>query len=39
MKHWSKHPLIYEINTRVWVDEIGRRAKRPPTLSAVPDEE
>ncbi len=32
-------PLIYEINTRVWLDTLSRRHKRPVTLAAVPPEE
>jgi hypothetical protein len=32
-------PLICEINTRVWLDELGRRQGRPITLDGVPPEE
>ena len=39
MRSWSKHPLIYEINTWVWLDEFSRKAKRPLTLASVPDEQ
>jgi hypothetical protein len=31
--------MSYEINTRVWLDELSRKAQRPSTLAAVPDEE
>jgi glycosidase len=32
-------PLVYEINTRVWLKELEYKYKRPVTLSTVPDEE
>jgi len=34
---WPKHPLIYEINTWVWLDELSRREQRTVTLESVPD--
>ena len=34
-----KEPLIYEINTWVWLDELSRRHKSPITLANVPAEE
>jgi hypothetical protein len=39
MRHWLKHPLIYEINTWVWLDELSRKAAHPLNLSSVSDEE
>ena len=39
MKPWQKHPLIYEINTWVWLHELSRKYSKPITLSAVPSEE
>jgi hypothetical protein len=39
MSPWPKHPLIYEINTWVWLDELSRKARRPLTLASVSDEE
>jgi len=33
------NPLIYEINTWVWLGELGSRTGRPLTLASVPDEE
>jgi len=36
MRPWPKHPLIYEINTWVWLDDLGRREGRPVTLATVP---
>ncbi|MCU0583674.1 MAG: alpha-amylase family glycosyl hydrolase [Syntrophales bacterium] len=34
-----KQPLIYEINTWVWLEELSRRHRRPVTLAGVPPEE
>ncbi|MBP1622920.1 MAG: alpha amylase, catalytic region [Acidobacteria bacterium] len=39
MKPWPKHPVIYEINTWVWIDELSRKYNRPITLAKVPPEE
>jgi len=39
MKTWPKHPIIYEINTWVWLDELSRKYRRPVTLAAVPEQE
>ncbi len=39
MKPWPKHPVIYEINTWVWLGELSRKYKRPVNLATVPDEE
>lgn len=39
MTTWPKHPLIYEINTWVWLGELSRTYRRPVTLATVPDEE
>lgn len=39
MNGWPKYPLIYEINTWVWLDELSRKGQRPLTLTAVPDAE
>lgn len=35
---WPKRPVIYEINTWVWLHELGRRLGRPVTLGSVPGE-
>lgn len=35
----TKHPLIYEINTWVWLDELSRKEGRFLTLASVPDTE
>ena len=39
MKSWPKYPLIYEINTWVWLRELGQKYRRPITLASVPAEE
>ena len=36
---WPKHPLIYEINTWVWLDELSRSQRCALTLATVPDDE
>jgi hypothetical protein len=37
--HQPLHPSLYQINTRVWLTEIGRGLGRPATLDDVPDAE
>jgi hypothetical protein len=39
MKPWPKHPVIYEINTWVWLNELSRKYHRTITLATVPSEE
>jgi glycosidase len=39
MKEWPKHPLIYEINTWVWLSELSGKYDRPVTLATVPPSE
>jgi hypothetical protein len=39
MKPWSKHPIVYEINTWVWLNELSQKYNRSFTLSTVPQEE
>ena len=36
MNAWPKHPLIYEINTWVWLQELGQQRNEPLTLASVP---
>jgi hypothetical protein len=36
---WPRHPVLYEINTRVWVREQSVRAGKRLTLDTVPPEE
>ena len=37
--HQPLHPSLYQINTRVWLTEIGRGLGRPATLDDIPDAE
>jgi hypothetical protein len=39
MKTWPRHPLIYEINTWVWLGELTRRYQKPVNLATIPNEE
>jgi hypothetical protein len=39
MASWPKHPVIYEINTWVWLEDLSRKYKRPVNLASVPPEE
>ena len=39
MNKRPKQPIIYEINTWVWLDELERRYQRPLTLQTIPAEE
>ena len=39
MNAWGKYPVIYEINTWVWLDELSRKHGKPVTLATVPDQE
>ncbi len=36
---WPRHPIVYEVNTWVWLHELGARAGRDVTLGDVPDAE
>ena len=36
MKPWPKHPVIYEINTWVWLAELSQKYQRPVNLASVP---
>ncbi len=39
MTLWPKHPIIYEINTWVWLQELGQKYEKPVTLGTVPRDE
>ncbi len=39
MNGWRKYPVIYEINTWVWLGELSRTQRKPVTLATVPDQE
>jgi hypothetical protein len=34
--NWPQHPVIYEINTLVWLNELSRKHRRPLTLGTIP---
>jgi len=36
---WVKHPVIYEINTWVWLSELTEKYRKPVTLASVPARE
>lgn len=36
---WKRKPVLYEINTRVWLTDLSRQYKRRITLANVPDAE
>jgi glycosidase len=36
---WPRYPLVYEINTRVWLRDLSARHERTVTLATVPAEE
>ncbi|QDU27148.1 maltodextrin glucosidase [Anatilimnocola aggregata] len=33
----SRYPLLYQVNTRVWLTELAHQLKRPATLDDIPD--
>jgi hypothetical protein len=39
MRTWPKHPVIYEINTWVWLRELGLKYKKPVDFATVPEKE
>jgi len=39
MRTLPKYPVIYEINTWVWLRELGQKYKRPVNLATVPEQE
>jgi len=39
MRIWPRHPVIYEINTWVWLGELSRTHQRPVDLATVPEQE
>jgi hypothetical protein len=39
MPAWSRHPVIYEINTWVWLGELSRKYQKLVNLATVPPEE
>ena len=39
MNTWPRHPIVYEINTWVWLGELAGKHGRPVHLGTVPTEE
>lgn len=39
MSSWPPNPIIYEINTWVWLHDLGRLYRRPVTLATLPPKE
>ena len=39
MLRWPRRPIIYEINTLAWLQELSRRERKPITLGTVPKQE
>ena len=39
MTPWPANPVIYEINTWVWLDELARKYRMPVNLGTVPEQE
>jgi hypothetical protein len=39
LKSWPSHPVIYEINTWVWLDELNRKYGKAVDLATVPKQE
>ncbi len=39
MSAGPKNPLLYEINTWAWLEELSRQRSHPFTLASVPEEE
>jgi hypothetical protein len=39
MRAWPRHPILYEVNTWVWLGELSRRHQRPVDLGTVPGPE
>jgi glycosidase len=39
MKTWPKHPVIYEINTWVWLGDLSRKYQRHMDLASIPGDE
>jgi len=39
MKHWPTYPVVYEINTWVWLGELSQKGQLPVALASVPQVE
>ena len=39
MRTWPRHPVIYELNTWVWLNDLSRKHQRRLDLATVPEQE
>jgi len=39
MRTWPDHPVVYEINTWVWLGELSRKYRKSIDLATVPEQE
>ena len=39
MKTWPKHPVIYEVNTWVWLNDLSRKHHKRLDLATIPEQE
>jgi hypothetical protein len=39
MKTWPRHPVIFEVNTWAWLNDLSGKHKRVVDLSTVPEQE
>jgi hypothetical protein len=39
MRAWPRNPVVYEVNTWVWLGELSRKHQRPVDLGTVPAQE
>ncbi|HSO49438.1 MAG TPA: alpha-amylase, partial [Acidimicrobiia bacterium] len=39
MRAWPRHPVIYEINTWVWLSDLSRKYRKVVDLATVPEQE
>ncbi len=39
MSKWPRYPTLFEINTWVWLSELGKKVRKPVDLGSVPASE
>ena len=39
MNTWPRHPVIFEVNTWVWLNDLSGKHRRAVDLSTVPEQE
>ena len=39
MNPWPTHPVIYEVNTWVWLNDLSRKHQRRLDLATIPEQE